>query len=101
MAPHISKVLFCHNLSTMSPDFIFAALFFEKNWLWVDAHDPEGDGIYSESRTGSRLSYQNWRPQEPNSLTIEKCAYMDTHSTGWNNTPCNNIVPIVCEYDLI
>ena len=88
-------------LTTDDEQLLFLAIFSGLGWFWVDAHDPEGDGIYTESRTRSLLSYNNWSPWEPNFLNSEKCAYVATHSTKWNNNRCSNTVPILCEYDLI
>ena len=82
-------------------NIFFSAIFLDTRWFWVDAHDPDGDGIYTESRTGSPLSFSNWRPGEPNSFTSEKCVYMGTLSKGWNNNQCKETVPILCEHTLI
>ena len=76
------------------------AIFKNKGWLWVDAHDPDGDGVYSQSRTGMVLPFNNWSRGEPNNLNVEKCGYMNTQSSAWNNGQCWLNVPIICEYDI-
>ena len=101
ISAHISQKLFYHDLPSTNTYVIFSDLFYQKGWLWVDAYDPEGNGIYTNSRSGSRLAYHNWRTGEPNALATDKCGYMHTRSTGWNNIPCNTNAPIICEYDLI
>ena len=65
-------------------------------WVWVDAHDPDGDGVYSQSRTGMVLPFDNWKAGEPNNLGVEQCGYMLTRTLGWNNGQCWLDIPIIC-----
>ena len=77
------------------------AIFSNKGWLWVDAHDPDGDGVYNQSRTGMALPFNNWNAGEPNNWNVEQCGYMNTENSRWNNAQCWYDVPIICEYDIV
>ena len=68
------------------------------DWMRVDAHDPIGNGVYIQARTGS-LPYNNWNPGEPS--FIGQCVYMAIGPNTWDDTPCNIDVPFVCEYNII
>ena len=69
------------------------------DWLWVDAYDPNGDNVYTQSRTGLLLPYDNWGTGEPNGRG--QCGYINMYYATWDDTPCSVVVPIICEYDII
>jgi hypothetical protein len=58
----------------------------EDLWVWED---------------GSRVSYTNWNASEPNdSGSGEDCGQINRYSDGtWNDEPCGNSLPYVCELD--
>ena len=74
-------------------------VFLSAAWMRVDAHDPTGNRVYIQSRTGLPLPYADWRTGEPNGNN--QCVYIDTGSTGWNDELCSKLIPIICEYDVL
>ena len=67
---------------------VFLAIFFDKGWIWIDARDFLGNGIYIESHTGLELTYDKWNAGEPNYFHVEQCGYMATRYGVWNNVQC-------------
>ena len=65
----------------------------------MDAHDPDGDNQFSQSRTGLALPYSNWRNRQPSSIHT-KCACIYTTTMDWNDVRCGITGPFICEYDL-
>ena len=80
--------------------FYVLAAFADHGWFWVDAHDPDGDNQFSQSRTGLALPYSSWASGEPSYIN-QKCAYMDAHTTNWNDVNCGTEIPFICEYNFL
>ena len=57
----------------------------------------EGTWVWSD---GSPVTYTNWQSGEPNGGTNESCAQVNRFhpSTTWNDEPCGQGLPFVCEY---
>ncbi|XP_038046022.1 ladderlectin-like [Patiria miniata] len=46
---------------------------------------------------GSRDSYRNWAPGQPNSGSSVPCVRVANPGGGWADTVCNNEYPFICE----
>jgi hypothetical protein len=58
----------------------------------------EGTWVWSD---GSSVTYTNWHSGEPNGGTNESCSQLNRFhpSTTWNDEPCGQSLPFVCEYN--
>ena len=65
--------------------------------LYIDGTDAASEGTFKSSATGNVLTYTNWDGGEPNNLGGENCIAMETSDSGWNDTPCHNLLPSICE----
>ena len=51
----------------------FSDLGNEKQWQWLD---------------GTKVTYTNWQPHEPNNLGTEHCGHILAHRSTWNDNDC-------------
>jgi hypothetical protein len=65
---------------------------------WIGASDIGNEGTFVWT-DGSPVTYDNWRPGEPNDIGGEDCVELSTVLEGWNDARCTNPHPFVCEAD--
>ncbi|XP_053677345.1 perlucin-like [Anopheles nili] len=64
----------------------------EGSWIWISRNKP----------VGSLDGYTNFNSGEPNNLGTsgENCLTIN-YNFQWNDLPCDNTIPYVCEYDIL
>jgi len=61
----------------------------EATYRWIDGR------VVRDSDT-DRL-YTNWEPSRPDDVDGWDCIEMDPSNGGWNDVPCDELKPIICE----
>ncbi|XP_053306617.1 pulmonary surfactant-associated protein D-like isoform X2 [Spea bombifrons] len=65
--------------------------------LFLGINDRKEEGVFM-SLDGKKITYSNWRQNEPNGNTAENCAEMAYYITGWNDRACHIAWRVVCEF---
>uniref|UniRef100_A0AAG5D7A3 C-type lectin domain-containing protein n=1 Tax=Anopheles atroparvus TaxID=41427 RepID=A0AAG5D7A3_ANOAO len=77
--------------------------------LWISGNDLAEEGMFYWASTGERLTYQNWRSEEPNDYAHDRCTgedcvileYIDGAGRNYDYTfddrPCIRQFPFICE----
>ena len=63
---------------------------------FIGANDRASEGTWVWS-SGDAWSYTNWSSGEPNNSGDEDCGAILSSSGNWNDAPCANTYPFVCE----
>ena len=64
---------------------------------WLNGFDNDNSGSFTWIDSRNLTTYTNWFTAEPNS-PIEKCVVASTgYSAVWNDIPCTEQRPVVCE----
>ncbi|XP_045190001.2 perlucin-like [Mercenaria mercenaria] len=73
--------------------------FFNSGIFWLGASDMAAEGSWVWNKTGSSVSYTNWKDGEPNNANGgEDCLTITfSDSFRWNDNNCNNKFNFVCE----
>jgi hypothetical protein len=72
---------------------------------WIGLYDPDGvcrgmfcDFEWVDGTTPGQHQYVNWNFGEPNNVGGgEHCVEIQTGTGGWNDVPCSNSRPVICE----
>ncbi|MEE6488707.1 hypothetical protein FKM82_015326 [Ascaphus truei] len=64
-------------------------------FMGIDDKKQEGVFVYLN---GKRITYSNWRPNEPNGQKSENCAEISQTESKWNDRSCDAKNIIVCEF---
>ena len=70
-----------------------------RRW-WMGYNDRRREGVW-EWEDGTPSGYENWGGGEPNDTGAgEDCGQLNRYTDGgWNDEPCANSLPFVCELD--
>jgi hypothetical protein len=66
---------------------------------WIGLNDLQQKGVWAW-QAGTPVGYVHWGPGEPNDTGgIEDCVQLNRYGVdgGWNDEPCANALPFVCE----
>ncbi|XP_022107983.1 C-type lectin domain family 4 member E-like [Acanthaster planci] len=65
-------------------------------YFWINCNDIEVEGSWECKDGTTDVKYRNWRAGEPGFSGIwEDCAATD--KKGWNDVPCSDLSPVICE----
>ena len=64
--------------------------------MWIGLTDASEEGSWSWV-SGAPVSFEDWKPGEPNDFGGEDCAQLFSDSWSWNDLDCNVRLPSVCE----
>ena len=72
----------------------------DRFYIGLDDRAREGTFTWTD---GSRVSYTRWHSGEPNNVGIggEDCVQMRIDSRSWNDIPCRDQLPYVCEIEFL
>ena len=61
-------------------------------FYWIGLTDPNGDGVFRWTSTGSVPDYAYWDSGEPSKDAREDCAHLNYASQNrtWNDRPCDD-----------
>lgn len=66
---------------------------------WIGLSDTVTEGTFSWVVDGSPLAYTNWTAMEPNDAGgNEDCAEIGLAAGTWNDLPCTELRPFICEF---
>ena len=90
------------SLQDYEDEFAFAEirdLDASRRW-WMGYNDRRREGAW-EWEDGTPSGYENWGGGEPNDTGAgEDCGQLNRYTDGgWNDEPCANSLPFVCELD--
>ncbi|XP_022092887.1 C-type mannose receptor 2-like [Acanthaster planci] len=65
--------------------------------IWIGLTDSRNEGHFTWI-DGSRLTFRNWLPKEPNDYGRgEDCVTLDYNTGGWNDVPCHgHFYSVIC-----
>jgi hypothetical protein len=68
----------------------------ERWWMGFNDRAVEGQWVWDDA---SPVTYTDWFSGEPNNLGNEDCGQLNRFypQIGWNDEPCTNTLPFVCE----
>ena len=70
----------------------------EQAWIGYSDAANEGDWKWSSpNKLGLSKKYENWNKNEPNSVEGKDCATIVKGTGKWNNHPCTEQLPFICE----
>ena len=70
--------------------------YFHPVGFWIGGSDRRQEGVWRWETSGSRLSYTNWGPGEPDNYAgIHDCLYISSGS--WWDFPCYYNYRYICE----
>ena len=78
---------------------------FVKTTIWLGVNDIDEEGQFKYRSDNSTLVFENWNSYEPNDIyDNEDCAVVSEGHDGidtekWNDIPCDEVLPFVCEKD--
>ncbi|XP_065105381.1 secretory phospholipase A2 receptor-like [Paramisgurnus dabryanus] len=59
------------------------------DWVWVGAYQNPSNSSEWFWSGGEKQPVEQWNPEEPNFLDLEKCAFITTMNSGLVNVPCD------------